>query len=39
MNGIREEMQDEVVGHLFEDDELVHPWRYWHTTKDSGIPF
>jgi hypothetical protein len=41
MSGIREEVQDEeeVVGHLFESDEDLHPWRYWHTSKDSGIPF
>jgi hypothetical protein len=36
---IREEVQDKVIGDLFEDDERVHPWRYWHTTKDTGIPF
>ena len=44
MDGIREEIQDEkemVVGHLFEDedDEVVHPWRYWHTSEDRALPF
>ena len=22
-----------------EEDKRLHPWRYWHTTNDSGIPF
>jgi hypothetical protein len=22
-----------------EKDKRLHPWRYWHTTNDSGIPF
>ena len=22
-----------------EKDKRLHPWRYWHTTSDSGIPF
>jgi hypothetical protein len=39
IGGIREEVQDKVIGDLFEDDERVHPWRYWYTTKDTGIPF
>lgn len=38
-SSIREAVQDEVSGHLFEDDEAVHPWRYWHTSEDTGIPF
>ena len=38
MDGIREETQDEVVGHRFEDDEKLHPWRYWHTSEETGLP-
>jgi hypothetical protein len=34
---IREELGIEVLDE--EDDKRLHPWRYWHTTKDSGIPF
>ncbi len=40
--GIRGEVQEdeEVVGHLLdEDDEAVHPWRYWSTSEATGIPF
>jgi hypothetical protein len=34
---VREEMVLEMVD---EDYEVHHhPWRYWHTTKDTGIPF
>jgi hypothetical protein len=31
----------EVVLELLDKDYEAHhhPWRYWHTTKDSGIPF
>jgi hypothetical protein len=38
-SGIREELRDEVGGHLFKDDEVVHPWRYWHTSEETGLPF
>jgi hypothetical protein len=34
--GIREEV---VIQLLDEDYEAHHPWRCWHTTEDSGIPF
>ena len=32
---------EEVVLELLDEDYEVHhhPWRYWHTTNDSGIPF
>ena len=41
MSGIREEIQkeEEVVGRSFKDDKVVHPWRYWHPSEQSGIPF
>jgi hypothetical protein len=32
---IREELVFQI---LDEDDEAVHPWRYWHTSEDTGIP-
>jgi hypothetical protein len=38
MDGIREETQDEVVGHRFEDDEKLHSWRYWYTSEETGLP-
>jgi hypothetical protein len=35
--GIREEV---VIQLLEENYEATnYPWRYWHTTKDTGIPF
>ncbi len=37
MARIREELVFEVVD---EDYEATHhPWRYWHPSADSGIPF
>ena len=34
-------VREEVVFHLLDEDYELHhhPWRYWHPTKDSGIPF
>jgi hypothetical protein len=34
-------VREEVVLELLDKDYEVHhhPWRYWHTTKDTGIPF
>jgi hypothetical protein len=31
---IREGLDGEWLG-----DEAVHPWRYWRTSKNSGLPF
>jgi hypothetical protein len=31
---VREGLDDEWLG-----DEAVHPWRYWRTSKNSGLPF
>ena len=31
--------EGEVVGEMVEDDETLHPWRYWHSPKGAGIPF
>ena len=33
--------REEVVHELVDGDYEAHqhPWRYWHTTNDSGIPF
>ena len=33
---IREELVSEP---LDEEDEAVHPWRYWHTSRETGLPF
>ena len=31
---IREGLDGEWLG-----NEAVHPWRYWRTSKNSGVPF
>ena len=33
--------REEVILELVDEDYEAHhhPWRYWHTTKDTGIPF
>ena len=33
--------REEVVIELVDEDYEAHhhPWRYWHTTRDTGIPF
>jgi hypothetical protein len=33
--------REEVVLELVDEDYEAHhhPWRYWHTTRDTGIPF
>lgn len=34
------DIQEELVVQLLEEDGAVcRPWRYWHSSKDSGIPF
>jgi hypothetical protein len=34
-------VREEVVLELVDEDYEAHhhPWRYWHPTRDSGIPF
>ena len=34
-------VREEVVIQLLDEDYETHhhPWRYWHTTRDTGIPF
>ena len=34
-------VREEVVLEMVDEDYEAHhhPWRYWHTTKESGIPF
>jgi hypothetical protein len=34
---IREELDVELPDE--EKDELLHPWRYWRTSKNTSIPF
>jgi hypothetical protein len=38
---IRKELGDELLDDegKEEEDKRLHPWRYWHTTNDSGVPF
>jgi hypothetical protein len=34
------DIQEEMVGQMLEeDDETLHPWRYWRPPKGAGIPF
>ena len=37
----RKELGDELLDNegKEEEDKRLHPWRYWHTTNDSGVPF
>ena len=39
--GYTARVREEVVLELLDEDyeEHHHPWRYWQTTKDTGIPF
>ena len=39
MSRICEELGVELLIEKKEDDKRLHPWRYWHTNEDSGIPF
>ncbi len=34
-------VREEVLIRLLDEDHERHhhPWRYWHTTRDTGIPF
>ena len=31
--------EEELIGEWAAEDERIHPWRYWHSSEDSGIPF
>jgi hypothetical protein len=33
---IREELVSDLPD---EEDKAIHPWRYWHTSRESGLPF
>ena len=39
--GILSDIREGLVVQLLEENNEArhHPWRYWDTTKDSGIPF
>lgn len=37
-SNIREELDVQLLDEEQEDKRL-HPWRYWSTSKDSGLPF
>jgi hypothetical protein len=30
--------EKEVVGHHLSRDEVRHPWRYWHSAENEGVP-
>ena len=33
---IREELVRDLPD---EEDKAIHPWRYWRTSRESGLPF
>ena len=33
--GVREEL---LIEKLAEEDEVVHPWRYWQSQENAGLP-
>jgi hypothetical protein len=32
-------IREELVIQVLDEDDSLHPWRYWHSSKDAGIPF
>ncbi len=32
-------VREELIAEQLAEDERLHPWRYWHTSKDTGLPF
>ena len=36
-DSVREEVLDRLPDEDYEAHH--HPWRYWHTTRDTGIPY
>jgi hypothetical protein len=32
-------VREELVFLVLDEDEELHPWRDWHPSKDTGIPF
>ncbi len=32
-------VREELLVEQLAEDERVHPWRYWHTQENTGIPF
>jgi hypothetical protein len=31
--------EEELITPLPEEDEALHPWRYWKSSDDTGLPF
>jgi hypothetical protein len=32
-------IREELVFQVLEDTDILHPWRDWHPSKGTGIPF
>ncbi len=32
-------IRGDLVIQMLKEDETVHPWRYWRSSEESGIPF
>ncbi len=31
-------VREELIVEKLAEDEYIHPWRYWHTEENAGIP-
>ncbi|MDQ3921932.1 MAG: hypothetical protein M3248_06245 [Actinomycetota bacterium] len=31
-------VREVMAGQRRQEDSAVHPWRYWHTSEDTGLP-
>jgi hypothetical protein len=31
-------IREELLSEKLAEDEQVHPWRYWHSKEDAGLP-
>ncbi len=31
-------IREELTARQLADDKAAHPWRYWHSSEDTGIP-
>ncbi len=31
-------VREELIIEKLAEDELIHPWRYWHSKENAGIP-
>jgi hypothetical protein len=31
-------VREELIVERLAEDKYIHPWRYWHTEENAGIP-